>query len=296
MSCFLPVLMTSYLHIFTYCHTLSHTVSYTVGAAVCRALLDGIDDQDALEAMELQSRVTEGRCCVCMGSTFEEDCEDEGDEIILCDGCNAEAHIRCLGYDAVPSTEWHCSTCSERVAAREARAGHGFKDVDSYRDTDAEESLIVRSFEKANGDEVDDALCLSCAYCGASELDICSPLVVGQSRVEHDAAVAAGRAPTVDGFYPDKKDTTVRFVTNDGVHAPPPLEVPYMPLVTSGHGRKMIEEGDGQALIVHQVRGAGVVCGVWCGGVCCAVLCCVVLWCGVVWCGVVCCAVLRSIC
>jgi hypothetical protein len=30
---------------------------------------------------------------VCMGSTYEDDCE-EGDEIILCDGCNAEAHMK----------------------------------------------------------------------------------------------------------------------------------------------------------------------------------------------------------
>ena len=30
------------------------------GVSVCRALLDGIDDQDALEAQELQSRVTVG--------------------------------------------------------------------------------------------------------------------------------------------------------------------------------------------------------------------------------------------
>jgi PHD-finger len=66
-----------------------------------------------------------------MGSTYEDDCE-EGDEIILCDGCNTEAHIRCLSMTSVPSTEWHCAVCTERIAAREARAGHGYllKDVD----------------------------------------------------------------------------------------------------------------------------------------------------------------------
>ena len=66
-----------------------------------------------------------------MGSTYEDDCE-EGDEIILCDGCNTEAHIRCLSMTSVPSTEWHCAVCTERNAAREARAGHGYllKDVD----------------------------------------------------------------------------------------------------------------------------------------------------------------------
>ena len=37
---------------------------------------------------------------VCMGSTYEDDCE-EGDDIILCDGCNAEAHLRCLNMTLV---------------------------------------------------------------------------------------------------------------------------------------------------------------------------------------------------
>jgi hypothetical protein len=125
--------------------------------------------------------------------------------------------------------------------------------VDSYRDTAAEEDLIARSFDnKANGEE-GDALCLSCAYCGASELDICSPLVVGQSRVEHDASVATAKAATVDNFYPDKRDTTVKFLMSEMVYTPPAMDVPYLPLVTSRDGRRMIEEGGGQALIVHQV-------------------------------------------
>ncbi len=218
-------------------------------------MLDGIDDKDNAMEVELQSRVTEGRCCVCMGSTYAEDCEEEGDDVILCDGCNAEAHIRCLGYEAVPSTEWHCTACSERVAAREARAGHGFKDVDSYRDTAAEEDLIARSFDhKANGEE-GDLLCLSCAYCGAGEFDICSPLVVGQSRVEHDASVAAAKAATVDNFYPDRRATAVKFLVNEEVYTPPVMDVPSLPLVTSKEGRKMIEEAEGQALVVHQVGG-----------------------------------------
>ena len=43
---------------------------------------------------------------VCMGSTFEDDCE-EGDDIILCDGCNAEAHLRCLNMTVVRLSTSH---------------------------------------------------------------------------------------------------------------------------------------------------------------------------------------------
>jgi hypothetical protein len=44
---------------------------------------------------------------VCMGSTYEDDCE-EGDDIILCDGCNAEAHIRCLNMKVVRYVTLYC--------------------------------------------------------------------------------------------------------------------------------------------------------------------------------------------
>jgi NAD-dependent SIR2 family protein deacetylase len=67
------------------------------GVTVCRSLLDGIeDDREA----DLHNRITEGRCTVCRGSTYEDDCAED-DEIILCDGCNAEAHMRCLNMTTV---------------------------------------------------------------------------------------------------------------------------------------------------------------------------------------------------
>jgi hypothetical protein len=39
-----------------------------------------------------------------------------------------------------------------------------------------------------------------CAYCGLKELDICSPLVCGQSRGEHDAHLRMSKAVTADGY------------------------------------------------------------------------------------------------
>jgi hypothetical protein len=50
------------------------------GYIFCRCFLDGIDDSESLI-----NRVIEGRCTICRGSTYEEECEDDED-ILLCDG------------------------------------------------------------------------------------------------------------------------------------------------------------------------------------------------------------------
>lgn len=76
------------------------------GVTYCRALLDGIsvESQNQLDSSAyLQNMVTEGRCVICNGSTFEEEPsgDESGDQILLCDGCNAEAHLRCLNLSAV---------------------------------------------------------------------------------------------------------------------------------------------------------------------------------------------------
>jgi hypothetical protein len=54
-----------------------------------------------------------------------------------------------------------------------------------------------------------------CTYCGMGELQLCSPLVVAQSRAEHEACVALAAAPypTADGFYGDGvTGTAVHFM------------------------------------------------------------------------------------
>lgn len=209
------------------------------GVMSCRSLLDGIDDGGEAE---LQSRVTEGRCTVCMGSTFEDDLP-EGDEVILCDGCNAEAHIRCLNMTSVPSSEWHCSVCAERMAAREARVTHSFRDIDSHRNREMEDALVIQSLDRkicqmSMCEEGD----VSCAYCGLTEVALCSPLVVGQSRTEHDAYVMSCRPPAADGIIPGKKDTKVTFIVDGVAVETPTLEVPYFPYIYSPHGRQLLED------------------------------------------------------
>ena len=49
----------------------------------------------------VQRIVASGKCYVCKGSTFIEDVSD--DLILLCDGCNVEAHLKCLDLDGVIS-------------------------------------------------------------------------------------------------------------------------------------------------------------------------------------------------
>ena len=123
---------------------------------------------------------------------------------------------------SVPSTEWHCSLCSERIAAREARAGHAFKDVDSFRDRAAEDRLESKALEQklhweekgtnmvisgTSQDDEEDTTPVLCAYCGMDELDMCSPLVVGQCRSEHDDMIARSKVAVAHNtvMFPDKR-------------------------------------------------------------------------------------------
>ena len=47
------------------------------------------------------------------------DKDEEGkQEVLLCDSCNAEAHIGCLGLEEVPKDDWLCQTCEERSQAQ----------------------------------------------------------------------------------------------------------------------------------------------------------------------------------
>ena len=152
------------------------------GVAMCRSLLDGVevDSEDALR--HKQHKVVEGRCIHCRGSTFDDDIA-ENDFVLLCDGCNAEAHLSCLAIDKVPANEWYCDPCSERIASR-VEGDETSLDIDSWRRLDLEaelqEELTYLEREGLPNPRSSEV----CAYCGGTELDICSPLVYGQSRDE----------------------------------------------------------------------------------------------------------------
>ena len=66
--------------------------------------------------------------------------------MILCDGCNAEVHLRCLHLTAVPTTEWHCNACTARLALRESKHSsvlvEGGGSIDKHRSKVVEEDLL----------------------------------------------------------------------------------------------------------------------------------------------------------
>ena len=156
-------------------------VAGTEGVALCRSLLDGVEtDSEAVK----QNKVVEGRCIHCRGSTFEDNVAED-DEVLLCDGCNAEAHLSCLTIDKVPTREWYCDPCADRIASR-VEGDETSLDIDSHRRTDLEAALQEESALLQRDGLPNPRPLETCAYCGGSELDLCSPLVYGQSREEFD--------------------------------------------------------------------------------------------------------------
>lgn len=61
---------------------------------ILRSLFDGTEESSEAN---LQSLVIDGRCGVCKGSTY--DLTD--DDVVLCDGCDGEAHLKCLNLTEV---------------------------------------------------------------------------------------------------------------------------------------------------------------------------------------------------
>jgi hypothetical protein len=220
------------------------------GTAYCRAMLDGISGAcgSGLQR-EMKARVFEGRCSMCKVSTYEED-QDEGEEVgevLLCEGCNSEVHLRCAGLASVPKDEWFCHDCEER---NEARGAGGvlskFNNLNSFRSVIAEEEITNYKIDRIAAEEghkvvdqplpVDTSFC-RCAYCDMTELDVCSPIVVGQTRAEHVAFVSQqGREKAVTA-----QGLTVTFKVEGKPLAPPSMTMPYFPYLSSWDGDDILE-------------------------------------------------------
>lgn len=110
----------------------------------------GADDANG-DDIYSQNAVIAGRCQVCKGSTFEDDCPNSEDCVLLCDGCNVEAHLHCVALASVPSGDWYCDSCSERIAARDSVGGAALdylEEVNQYRSTDKELGLLQNVIER----------------------------------------------------------------------------------------------------------------------------------------------------
>eukprot|EP01042_Synura_sphagnicola_P000235 gene235-242_t len=219
------------------------------GVAACRSLLDGVEEADA----DTLNRVIDGRCIVCKCSTYEEDGDvaDGGKEgggggngnttaVVLCDGCNAEAHLACLGLTKVPSAEWYCPSCTDRLNTRMKSKGGAvegsFGDLRQYRHVDLESALIERVKDaRVAGDTLTTSDGELCEYCGMTELELCSPLVVGQSRAEFEQHVHQTKTIVIHNYYSHlegkDKDVTVSFALESRLHPTPQLKIPHFPIL-----------------------------------------------------------------
>ena len=223
------------------------------GTAICRAMLDGITGAGAGAGIrrEVKARVFEGRCSVCKVSTYEEDC-DEGEEVgevLLCEGCNAETHLRCTTYQSIPKDEYFCQECHERNSARAGASGNPvmkFNNLNPFRSQAVEEEITNRKIDwqaaldghKAINEAVDaDTSKIMCYYCGYTEEDVCSPIVVGQTRAEHLTFVqhnCRDRAVTNTGLQ-------VSFRVDSQIVSAPGMVPPYFPYLSSWNGDDLLE-------------------------------------------------------
>lgn len=104
-----------------------------------------------------------------------------------------------------------------------------------------------------------------CQYCGLQESDLCSPLVVGQSRQEHDAHVAYSQSITATGVTVTTSaagvecvsttspvSTKVNLVVLGQAVEARPLSMPYFPMLSSPDADTLLDEHGKKAPVVHQ--------------------------------------------
>ena len=226
-----------------------HVLCGDQGTATCRAMLDGISGAGIRR--EAKARVFEGRCSVCKVSTYEEDCGEgeEVGEVLLCEGCNAgdalTLHFSCKysqGRVLLPRMP-------ERNSARAGASSNPamkFNNLNPFRSQQVEEEITNRKIDwqaaldghKAIYDPVDaDTSKLICHYCSFSEEDVCSPIVVGQTRAEHLIYVQQNcreRAATNKGLQ-------VSFRVDGQIVPAPGMMPPYFPLLSSWNGDDLLE-------------------------------------------------------
>ena len=138
----------------------------------------------------------------------------------------------------MPRNAWHCAACEERISTRESTFTHVFQDIDQFRSKVLEDELIEDIVNaKLAGHAVSSRH--SCEYCGLNKYDLCSPLVVGLSRAEHEAYLESRKPPTVNGIIEGSRGTAVRFSVRGRHINAPTLTIPYLPPIQSQSGQQL---------------------------------------------------------
>ena len=213
---------------------------------------DSVDEEEDAALIKL---VLEGRCLICRASTADGDCDAA--EVILCegvDGCQSEAHLKCLSLEKVPSEEWHCMFCKasqEKKSKAEPRRSEFLNTLDQCKRPDAELILMKRFAEHKYAKGPSTTWNLGeCAYCNMTELELCSPLVIGQSRDEFDYYMGTFEPLRADGVIPDKRATLVKPLIHGKIVKTPKFQPPFFPLA---HATELEMLGQTDAPVVHEL-------------------------------------------
>lgn len=171
------------------------------------------------------TRIMDGRCIICRRFTDPQEGDvDDQKVVVICDGCSSEVHLACLKLEKVPTDEWYCEACRQM--------GHGKVDtnryhsafytlIDNARRGDIEDKLLKHyaQFNYGSGPKREFGKD-TCDYCYKTELELCSPLVVGQSLPEFFEFQSKFTKPSISTqpripFFPLASDQTkTKFLSN----------------------------------------------------------------------------------
>ncbi len=201
------------------------------------------------------------------------------------------------GLDRINAERVNASTDLRELMASaglaDANASTTFSDsavIDKFRDKDAEDVLLNRYIDlraledpsTKNKEKLPPRLnaellareraCaeVKCQYCGLSELEMCSPLIVGHSPLEHafhQSRYGDKAAMWANGTLPEDskggafhmRDTRVILRSGQNILSAPPLALPYWPTLDSSHGQQLVEAmgaRPGSSRAVDSTKGA----------------------------------------
>ena len=199
-------------------------------------------------------------CQICLKTTLCTD-ETESDILIICDGCSKEFHLRCAGFEDVPEGDWYCQPCNEPIKSESPKPIDYKIKIDDYRNWQAEASLITEASQKRMQKLIQkDAQKqvhaeIVCHYCGYGELDVCSPLVVGQNIFEQHVFMKENSDCRADEFFENKNATSVNIQVA-GENIVSKSKIPYFPYLDSSKGTDLIQgifDLNAQPVIVHEL-------------------------------------------
>jgi hypothetical protein len=220
---------------------------------------------------EPEEEAPTGFCVTCKQNTEGED----PSTVVLCNDCPSEIHLRCLdpSLTEAPEKDWWCPPCRSLKFRRKHRAikEQKFEDVLEAERAEAENRILDELIEERIEDKAKELAGSSvpsrpnrstCEYCSYSELELCSPLVLGQTPEETEEHLKA--SPSLEAWakemrgkkkgeaangspegeeakaadQPETRKRKRALAAAEEDEGPPPL-VPYFPRVGSADARKL---------------------------------------------------------